>query len=747
MITGFEVGAIFRLQDEFSATLRRMAEEVRAFNVLVKEAKTEIVGLGRIRFPGLNAEMKALKDQAADIGKVFGAAFTSIDTGASTAQKETASLAAEWRTVTKEVQAAGAAMRGINLGAASAMAGPGINPRQRIAGAHGGGGGGGLHVSSFGIPTPGGHAYLRGGGNAAMVGGGALAYGLYEQAQLEDATFQMLWHAAMPPTDANKAKFRELIQSTASQTGFSYHDIAEAATNEIRLMKGAPGAGIDILPEMLRAAATESRLKGTGLKESMATLVEMAHMTKEYSPEEIKALAPVFGFLSTANPATLPQMGRAASYAMPTLQSALHMDPADVLYETTAIARAGATNTKSGTWVRSAFERALPPDPRLVGKKTYEARMLAMRSLGLVDEAGKSTVLDPTGDHLDIDKFLNTVRQKADTLSTVDRNNFVKAVFGEQGARGVDLMMSPQVLAQTQELKREFPEFKSRYSTFMEDYSAQSPVQKARQTWEDLTNVLSDIGTIALPPVIAGLRVLDSTLKGVAAVLPKGGPSHLSTGIAAGAATGAGAGFFAGQPTVGALTGGVVGALDATKPNLSGGLTGAVTNAINLGRYFLSAKTNVEGTNKAFEATDRDAAAASKSVTDLNSSLFSLSGIAASIKSFFQGIAPPASAPPPAVLEKQSFIPGINRGATPGLMPASFQSADTSEGARPIRVPVPPTRSQIVVNVPLNIDLDGNTFAQVINTKLAELMEFPTQAPFWNGKGGYESPDFQNIST
>jgi hypothetical protein len=29
----------------------------------------------------------------------------------------------------------------------------------------------------------------------------------------------------------------------------------------------------------------------------------------------------------------------------------------------------------------------------------------------------------------------------------------------------------------------------------------------------------------------------------------------------------------------------------------------------------------------------------------------------------------------------------------------------------------------------------------------AEGMEFPTQAPFWNGKGGYESPDFQNIST
>ena len=241
-------------------------------------------------------------------------------------------------------------------------------------------------------------------GGGALAAGGALALGVYEEAQLDDAVFQMIWHAGIASNAGNKKKYRDLLQKTASQTGFGYHDIAEAATNEIRLMKGAPGAGLDILPEMLRAAATESRLKGTSLQGSMSSLVEMAHMTKEYSPEQIKALAPIFGFLSTANPATLPQMGRAASYAMPTLQSGLHMDPADVLFQTTALARAGATNTKSGTWVRSAFERALPPDARFTGEKEYNKRISAMRELGLVDGAGKSTILDPTGDHIDIEE-------------------------------------------------------------------------------------------------------------------------------------------------------------------------------------------------------------------------------------------------------------------------------------------------------------------------------------------------------
>jgi PAS domain-containing protein len=52
-------------------------------------------------------------------------------------------------------------------------------------------------------------------------------------------------------------------------------------------------------------------------EESMKALVGLAHMTKQYDPEQIKKLAPAFAFLSTANPGSLSSIERAAGYARP----------------------------------------------------------------------------------------------------------------------------------------------------------------------------------------------------------------------------------------------------------------------------------------------------------------------------------------------------------------------------------------------------------------------------------------------
>jgi hypothetical protein len=77
---------------------------------------------------------------------------------------------------------------------------------------------------------------------------------------------------------------------------------------------------------MLRAATTEARLKGGNPKEAMSALVGLADMTKQYSPEAIKKLAPAFAFLSTANPGSLGSIERAAGYAVPLLQSGLEIE-------------------------------------------------------------------------------------------------------------------------------------------------------------------------------------------------------------------------------------------------------------------------------------------------------------------------------------------------------------------------------------------------------------------------------------
>ena len=66
-------------------------------------------------------------------------------------------------------------------------------------------------------------------------------------------------------------------------------------------------------------------------------------------------------------------------------------------------------------------------------------------------------------------------------------------------------------------------EFKNRYASFMEDYSAGSPVQKARQSWADLQNVLMDLGSTVLPGVTRGLKGVDEVLTGIQALFGSAG--------------------------------------------------------------------------------------------------------------------------------------------------------------------------------------------------------------------------------
>ena len=103
-------------------------------------------------------------------------------------------------------------------------------------------------------------------------------------------------------------------------------------------------------------------------------------------------------------------------------------------------------------------------------------------------------------------------------------------------------------------------------------------MQKAREAWGDLRNVLMDIGAVILPPLVTGLKAFDETLKSIAAHFPAqgspGGPPAPGTfgaalrpgmlgGAIAGGLTGAGLGAvfgFGGGAIPGALLGAAYGA-------------------------------------------------------------------------------------------------------------------------------------------------------------------------------------------
>lgn len=503
-VFSYEVGAIFTIVDRASPVLRTLAAQFKEMNVQILDAKKALASLGTTGLAGLNSRLTGVNERITAIGKgavgsqaEVTAAFAKIDASAAKSIDSLRAMKVEMG----EIAAASRAVRG-----------PAALPTLRRRGSSGGGhGGGGVGFSGPSVGIPGGsHMHLR--GTAGLAALGAIGYGAYEEAEVEDATFQLLYHTGLPSTPANSEMFRRVIQDSLSTSGFSLNSIVEAAKTESRMFKGTPGNGVDVLPEMLRAASTEARLKGTSLDEAMRSLIGLAHMTKQYDPEAIKKLAPAFAFLSSSNPDSLGGMERAASYAVPILQSGMEIDPITSLMLGTVLTRAGATNTKSGTWLRNMMLNSLP-GTSLMSKIAFKKHEEALRALGLVDEKDNATWF--TDGKPDPFKMLDIASGKAAEIPLIKRAAYEKQLFGTQGFGAFALLADPAVREQLKALKKEMTsdEFKNRYATFNEDYSKGSPLQQTRQAWGDLQNVLMDIGKTTMPMILPVLKEVDTELK------------------------------------------------------------------------------------------------------------------------------------------------------------------------------------------------------------------------------------------
>jgi len=276
MITSFEVGSVFKIVNQATPQLRAILKAVTELDTAVENTRKNLTGLARTRLVGVGNQFKAVTKEvalfdrsimgvAATMGRMSKASqvFAGVGTEIAGVSVAVGALAKEWESLAlaagsanREMRAA-SRVRGPNTtalvggtdaattsatrlaevwtgianeirasaGGARLLAGatmPAVRgaggatlPGGRRPGRHGPGQG--FHVSGLSTNIPGGHAHFRGGGNAAMAAAGALAYGVYEEAELEDAVFQMKWHAGLPNTPANSKYFRDLIQSTASK--------------------------------------------------------------------------------------------------------------------------------------------------------------------------------------------------------------------------------------------------------------------------------------------------------------------------------------------------------------------------------------------------------------------------------------------------------------------------------------------------------------------------------------------------
>jgi hypothetical protein len=500
MITSFEVGAVFRIVNEASPALTRILRQIRELNVALDKAK---------------ASLSALNKPPALLGAIA----------------ETDKLATAWADVAANAARARLAIGNVNNASRLALAGPppgsgGVGGGGRGGGGGGGrhrpgwlgGGGGGVHVSGPGASIPGG-GHIRFGG-AGMAGAGLLGYAGYQAAETQDAVWQLLYHSGQDQHDPVAAKkMRDAVQNAMLASGYNVHDVGEAALQEMRMFQGTPGKGIDILPEMLEIASKEARAKGSSLTESMKSFIGLAHMTQAYSPEEIKKLAPAFAYMSVANPTSLSSIERAAGYAVPLLKSGLGVDPLDSLLLGTVLTRAGATSTKSGTWLREMALRAMP-GTSMMSKMAFKKHEEALKAFGLVDDNNKPTWF--TDGKPDLLKMLDIAGARAQTIPFEKRAAYERGLFGAQGGGGFALLSDPAVRGQISALRKErdSPEFQNRYRAFLPDYANGSTVQNARVTMQEFNVTLADIGQRVLPAVNGALKDFKGVLERIRNVLP-----------------------------------------------------------------------------------------------------------------------------------------------------------------------------------------------------------------------------------
>jgi hypothetical protein len=237
----------------------------------------------------------------------------------------------------------------------------------------------------------------------------------------------------------------------------------------------------------------------------------------------------------------------------------------DALLLGTALTRAGATSTKSGTWLREMALRAMPGSD-YQSKKAFEAHESALKDFGLVDDKGKPTWFSKGKP--DLFKMMEIASSNAAKIPLDRRPADEYALFGAQGGGGFALLSDPAVRQQVQSLRKEMgsDEIKNRYDSFLSNYNNQVTAQTARTGVQSFNVMMQNLGDKILPSVNQAFTHLTSVVNTLSCLIPgaKGDGKvggDVLTGATAGPGIGLGVGKFGGPfgALGGAAAGGILG--------------------------------------------------------------------------------------------------------------------------------------------------------------------------------------------
>jgi len=284
---------------------------------------------------------------------------------------------------------------------------------------------------------------------AGLVMGATVGYGLYVNSKILDTNLVAAGTLQLPPDHwldaAEQMRRREL--GWAQQYAFATHgDIqpfAQANLESSRLLRTLPmQQRLQMMDTVMPYAAVEAKYKGIELPEAVGAFIGLAHQAQAYSPEKATPLFESMLQASLTTHASLAQITRASSYAMPALVAAGANAP-DVLSMLATMMQAGILNTKSGTWLNNMAMNALP---NTLGSGLFKNKLQnqALEELGMY-KGGKSQFYKDG--HFNLMAEVGILAAARKRMSS---EHFIAATrlgFGVQGQRAASLFSEPAVIA------------------------------------------------------------------------------------------------------------------------------------------------------------------------------------------------------------------------------------------------------------------------------------------------------------
>ena len=419
MIDAYAIGVAAKLEDDVSPGLLRIIDGLMRANAAMLEFAASARNISRY---GLGISRNLHKAAAA------ATAF-----GDSTAALTRASYILDTMAVSSADLAKNMAMTkaaAVGSGAAGAP-GAGIVPPGSSRGSTGAGAGSSSTVK-----------------HTAGFLAGSLLYGVYENAKLQDINVVAAMTAQKTGEEIapyiamlQQREFRD-AQKYAFATGGSVKPVAEAYLEGSRLLRTLPAADqMRMMDMVMPYAAIEAKMKGIPLPEAAQAFIGLAHQAGAYAPNKAFPLFESMLQASLMTDASLGQISRAASYALPALNAA-GANASDVMMLIATMQQSGIMNTKSGTWLNNLALNALP---NTLGSGLFKNKLQneALHKLGLY--VGNKSMFYRNG-RMDLMQMVSILAADRLKMKPEEFNAATRLAFGVQGQRAASLFSEDYVL-------------------------------------------------------------------------------------------------------------------------------------------------------------------------------------------------------------------------------------------------------------------------------------------------------------